>query len=150
MHPSFEVYVSQVSLFTFSCCCRYVYNRRAIQQSHDLCRVYASHKAVMNNPKPQLDRIYNELRACGVAVPRQVSEADINTFIDVKLQHGHASIEDNSCSRDIETLMPPSTWPTTDQNDLRIFRIAMRAFCAMQSGDAFSPSFAWDETITDA
>ena len=58
----------------------YVYNRRAIQQSQDLCRVVTSQRLVMSRPKEEVDRIYKELREdCGVDIPRRVSDEDVAT-----------------------------------------------------------------------
>jgi hypothetical protein len=66
----------------------YVYNRRGIENSDDLCRTVTSHKAMMTKPQDELDRIYQDLRDCGLNVPRKVHEKDTKSFIDVKLQHG--------------------------------------------------------------
>jgi hypothetical protein len=126
----------------------YIYNRRAIEQSNDLCRVVASHKSIMTDPVAQLDRIYTELREeCGVNVPNKVSETIIKSFIDIRLQHGNTGVIDSSCTENFSTLMPPTTWPTTDEKELSVYREAMRVFCGMQSGDAFAPTFLWDKTM---
>ena len=37
----------------------------------DLCRVTTSHSKMMASPQTELDRIYEELRACGVPVPNK-------------------------------------------------------------------------------
>ena len=67
-------------------------------------------------------RIYDQLHLCGVQVPHKLSATDISSFIDVKLQHGHATLVDTSCEHDISGLMPPETWSTTDPEHIRIYR----------------------------
>jgi hypothetical protein len=52
----------------------YVYNKRAIEQSNDLCRVVSTHRLMMTQPNVELKRIYEELHECGVAVPHEVAE----------------------------------------------------------------------------
>ena len=129
----------------------YVYNRRAIQQSQDLCRVVTSHRLVMSHPKEEMDRIYKELREdCGMDIPRQVSDEDVATFVDVRLQHGRSGLIDDSCHQDVNSIVPPSTWPDPTENELAVYRQVMKAYCAMESGEAFHYSFEWDESIKDA
>ena len=129
----------------------YVYNRRAIQNSQDLCRVVTSHRVVMSSPKQEMDRIYQELRDhCGVDVPRQLSAEDVASFVDVKLQHGRSGLVDDSCQQDMSSIVPPSTWPDPSEKELVVYRKAMRAYCAMESGEAFHPSFEWDLEMNDA
>ena len=100
-----------------------VYNRRAIQQSQDLCRVVTSHRLVMSRPKEEMDRIYKELReVCGVDIPRRVSDEDVATFVDVKLQHGRSGLIDDSCHQDVNSIVPPSTWPDPTENELAVYR----------------------------
>lgn len=85
----------------------YVYNRRAIQQSSDLCRVVGSHKKIMASPQSEFDRIYTELRSCGVPVPHKLTPAAISDFIDIKLQHGRNGAGDVLCAGDLSTMDPP-------------------------------------------
>ena len=103
----------------------------------------------MKNPRQELDRIYDELIACGLDVPNKVSDQDINSFIDPKLQHGKTTLMDNSCSGDISTITIPDTWKTTDSTHLRIYREAMRLYCALEDGTAFNGKYKFDETIID-
>jgi hypothetical protein len=41
------------------------YNRNAVQNSAGLCRVVTSDSALLRRGKAELDRVYDELRACG-------------------------------------------------------------------------------------
>jgi hypothetical protein len=127
----------------------YVYNKRAIVQSHDLCRVTTSHRAVMAQPLVEMDRIYNEIRACGVMAPHQLTKAEVEDFVDPKLQHGKSALKDTSCDQDTSTLALPSVWPSQDKNHIPLYREVMRVFCALEDGSAFKADFKWDETIQD-
>jgi hypothetical protein len=94
------------------------------------------------------------LRGCGLQVPRRASRDQIKAFVDPDLQHGHtaqlqAKGSDLECTADLSTLLPPSTWPTTDPQHLRVYREAIRVYCALQDGQAFSSTFLWDESIRD-
>lgn len=127
----------------------YVYNRRAVEQSNDLCRVVTSHRKVMKQPKVEFDRIYDELQGCGVLVPHRLTEAELGSFIDLKLQHGRTSLVDKSCEEDLSQIMPPATWPTTEHDHVKLYREAMRVYCAMEDGTAFKKGFVWDHDIRD-
>jgi hypothetical protein len=132
----------------------YVYNRKAIEQSNDLCRVVVSHAKLMVNAEEEMNRVHDELRGCGLQVPRRASRDQIKAFVDPDLQHGHtaqlqAKGSDLECTADLSTLLPPSTWPTTDPQHLRVYREAIRVYCALQDGQAFSSTFLWDESIRD-
>lgn len=127
----------------------YVYNRRAIEQSHDLCRVTTSHRAVMSHPLVEMDRIYDEVRRCGVMASHRLNKAEVEDFVDPKLQHGKSAIKDHTCEQDLTTLKPPSTWPTRDENHFILYREVMRAYCALEDGSAFKPAFQWDMSIED-
>ena len=127
----------------------YVYNRRAIQQSNDLCRVVSSHHNAMTTPDTEFARIHRELHLCGVNVPRLLTQEDISSFIDMRLQHGKTTLKEDSCRLNIDTLQPPATWVTQDPSDLKLYREAMRVYCAMEDKSAFTPSFVFDESIVN-
>jgi hypothetical protein len=85
----------------------YIYNKRAIQQSDDLCLVVGSHKKIMKSPHSEFARMYHELNACGVDVPRQLTSKDIESFIDIRLQHGRNGLADVSCGTNFHNLEVP-------------------------------------------
>ena len=128
----------------------YVYNRRAIVQSHDLCRVTTSHRAVMAQPLQEMQRLYTEIKACGVEVSHELTKAEVEDFVDPKLQHGRSALKDTSCELDHSTLTPPAIWEHPEPQNIPLYREVMRVFCAMEDGSAFKPDFHWDETIKDA
>lgn len=128
----------------------YIYNKRAIRQSHDLCRVTTSHQRIMNQPDAELERIYNDLRSCGVPVPRTLSKVEIADFVDPKLQHGKSALKDASCEKDNKSLQIPSDiWQTKEEKHLVLYREVMRVFCAMEDGSAYKYDFHWDDSIQD-
>jgi hypothetical protein len=131
----------------------YVYNKRAIQQSNDLCRVVTSQRLVMSQPQVELDRIYTELQdKCGVSVPNKVSPEDIATFVDPSLQHGRNNLADKSCEDGeafISTAVPPESWKTSQEDHIRLYRSSLSFFCAMENGEAFNGKFNFDESIID-
>ena len=85
----------------------YIYNKKAILSSSDLCRVVGSHRNIMKSPKIEFDRIYDELNLCGLKIPHKVKSSDVNDFIDAKLQHGKNGKIDDSCSKDLSMITPP-------------------------------------------
>eukprot|EP01033_Poteriospumella_lacustris_P001224 gene1224-890_t len=127
----------------------YVYNKRAILQSHDLCRVVTSHRKVMQQPHEELARIFDELHGCGVDVPHQLTDQEVSSFIDIKLQHGRSTLKDHTCDEDLTQIVPPASWPTTDPQHIRLYREAMRVYCAMEDGRAFLPGFQFAEFVKD-
>jgi hypothetical protein len=129
----------------------YVYNKRAIQQSTDLCRVVTSHHKIMTDPNGELKKIRQALIACGVAVPHDATVGEVAEFIDIKLQHGKSTLRDHTCEGDeLSTLEPPKEmWPTTDPQHVKLYREVMRVYCAMEDGSAYSAQFPWDDDIKD-
>jgi hypothetical protein len=127
----------------------YTYNRRAIEQSSDLCRVVTSHRKIMQESQKELDKIYHALHECGVDVPKKLGESEINDFIDLKLQHGKSTLKESTCDEDLTVIKPPSTWPTTDDAHIRLYREVMRLYCAMEDGTAFRKGFQFAPFVKD-
>ncbi len=130
----------------------YVYNRRAIEQSADLCRVVSSHHSLMADPVKELGYIHKSLvDRCHVPLPSRVATADIKDFVDVKLQHGNTPELNTICNTKIDysNLYPPPVWPTTDSMHLNLYRSCIRAFCALEDRSIFKPDFKWDDKIND-
>ena len=132
----------------------YIYNKRAIQQTQDLCRVVTSHKKMMSQPSIELQRIYFELKEkCRVPVPHEVSQEDINDFIDVNLQHGRTSLLDTYCadpSTDFQSLSPPEDkWKTDDPKHLQLYRSCVKLYCDLESFEAYENGYQFDESIRD-
>lgn len=155
----------------------YIYNRRAIQQSNDLCRVVTSHKALIKNGYSELMKIGVQLKeSCGYVINDHmhslslssllsggndhnigVTQQDIDAFIDPHLQH--SSSQDDVCitikkegeASAMAALLPPKQkWDTSDREHLQLYREVMRVYCNMEDGTAFNAEYNWDESIKDS
>lgn len=128
----------------------YVYNRRAIQHSQDLCRVTSSHKRIMSDPKAELKKIYDGLLECGVHVPHMLTDKQVKSFIDPSLQHGKSDTHDDTCSRDVNTMYPDrKNWPSPDAKQMLAYRAAITLYCALEDGSAYDPGYKWNMSIKD-
>eukprot|EP01031_Cornospumella_fuschlensis_P028533 gene28533-34443_t len=133
----------------------YMYNRRAIENSQDLCRVVTSHRKVMKDTMSELQHIHAQLVQCGVPVPHMPSEAEVGEFVDIKLQHGKNSLGKEECDGlggvkgGLDSLRPPSTWPTTEDDHISLYKEVMRVYCAMEGGQAFKADFKWNDKVKD-
>ena len=96
-----------------------------------------------------MKKIKDDLVACGVVVPHDITQTAISEFIDEKLQHGKSTLKDKSCDGDLLAVMPPESWPTTDAGHIKLYREVLRVYCALEDGSAFSPDFPWDNSIID-
>ena len=133
----------------------YVYNRRAIEQSNDLCRVVSSHRDLITSPDTELAYIANELEKCGVEVKHRLELSEISEFIDVSLQHGKTAVTDSCCdsspANDYKavTPLPVGSWvdPPPSEADLSMYRAAIRLYCDMGTGAALARGYAFNQTI---
>src|SRR5690606_35556026 len=92
-----------------------------------------------------MQRIFEGLRACGVPVPHMVSQADVDEFIDPKLQHTSNSMKDQQCDglESRTDLAASLGWQGATKQQEAVLMEAMRIYCALEDGSAFSPSFQW-------
>lgn len=134
----------------------YVYNKQALKNSNDLCRVTGSHRLIMANPRQEMDRLYDALvNQCQVPIPHRVSDEKLYSFIDVNLIHGKSGGVDSTCAesngviRSNMNVKPPAVWPTVDVNHLQLYRTVMDAYCGLEDGSAFSDDYLWDDSILD-
>ena len=86
----------------------YIHNRNAILATNDLCRVVVSYKKIMKRPLLHSDRIYSELKSCGLNIPHRLNSTDINSEIDIKLFHWKIDID--PCRQDTSILVPPGSF----------------------------------------
>ena len=129
----------------------YVYNRKAIQQSQSLCRVVTSYDRVVSSTKREMNRIYNELRtSCGVSVPHQITEEDVNYFVDPSLQQKSPKLGIDFCDQHTNTTVPPIAWPEPSASEIEVYLRMISTFCAMEKGEAFLSTFEWDNDMSDA
>jgi len=64
--------------------------------------------------------------ACGVGVKHPLTTAEIEDFVDPKLQHGKSALKDKSCEVSLEQLQLPSSWKMTHPDDILLYREIMR------------------------
>ena len=127
----------------------YVYNKRAVTQTHDLCRVITSYSRLMRSTHNELNYIYQKLRECGVPVKKKPLAKDLSSFVDVSLQH--RKTENSTCEQKVfSPKVPPSGWDPLEKYDVSLYREVIRAYCALEDGTAFHPGFIWNLSITDS
>ena len=149
----------------------YIYNKNAIKQSSNLCRIITSHIKIMTHPIEELSRIYSELRyKCNMDQIHQLTNEVINDFIDIKLQHGKTSEIDQICQKIsklkeeeeevnsyqnqkeklLNQIVPPADkWDTKDSHHIKLYQHAVKLYCDMENQEAFQLNYQFDESITD-
>jgi len=135
-----------------------LYNKAAVQNSADLCRVLSNNNAVLDDPLAETMRISNELTTkCGVPVPpQQITAEIINSFIDPSLQHNKKQLEEKregmkvlethggDCEvREFEGQFSEKTHPQLREKELKMYLMAMKIYCDFQSGDAYKSDYEW-------
>eukprot|EP00624_Nannochloropsis_granulata_P005920 evm.model.NODE_42098_length_28510_cov_28.859102.6 len=121
------------------------YNRLAIQNSQGLCRVVISNTALIQDGAGVLGMVYEQLRGCGVDVPRMATTKDIDSFIDPSLHHQMQNHADE-CQLTVQKSWKSEAASEHDKaRQNKAYAHALRVYCAMESGTAFSPSFEWED-----
>jgi hypothetical protein len=139
----------------------YIYNRNAIQQSYDLCRVVISHKMLLTQPNQELDRLFEELlHDCRVGVKRPVPRKFIDSITESDAHKArranHPSNDTVACAtgrkseHDLADFLPsPEVWSPSSLEDIALYKSCMRLYCSIEDKSAFLPSFNWDYSIRD-
>lgn len=137
----------------------YVYNMRAIQQSADLCRVIISYKEILLHPEASTARVHSQLTFCGVHNLRPLTTDDVMNVVfpgafqdfDCGLVPSSPDNDTMVVSYDLNSITLPEEWQwvsgRSPSDDLRLFRAVMQLYCAMESGEAFSPDYAFDLSV---
>lgn len=126
-----------------------LYNKAAILNSADLCRVFSSNVAVFSNPLAETKRIVDDLtHKCGVPAPPKIITQDVvDGFVDPDLQHNKNKDSAKNDKKVLETrgdceiqdydsLLDPSD-QTMREREMKLYLIAMRIYCDLQSGKAY-------------
>ena len=123
------------------------YNRLATENSRGLCRVVTSDATLIQDGPGEVQRIHQELEnMCGVAVPRQATLEDVNSFIDPTLRHHHQQRHPDECK-----LSNADLWKSdaSDEHEKKrqegAYAQALRIYCAMEDGSIFEPGFEWED-----
>lgn len=134
-----------------------LYNKAAIRNSADLCRVFSSNVAVLSNPFAETQRIVHELtHNCGVPTPpMEITQDIVEDFVDPNLQHNKRKNDEESNKKVLETrgdcqiqdydsLLEESD-RAMRKKEMNMYLIAMRIYCDFQSGKAYSDDYEWPE-----
>jgi hypothetical protein len=137
-----------------------VYNMRAIQNSHGLCRVLTSNEAVLANPLDEVRRIANELTTkCGVpAPPRTLVQENVDLFMDPSLQHNKKARDteqrnkalitkygDDCEVREYESTVKRNT--PAGKRERTLYLKAMKIYCDLESGAAYQEGYEWPDLV---
>jgi hypothetical protein len=122
-----------------------IYNKAAIINSADMCRVYSSNDAVFSNPMTETERIVQELTECGVPKPpSEITQSIVDSFIDPSLLHNK-----NNKAGDVTILerygecdIPSFSGSPSDED---MYLHAMRIYCDLQSGVAYHVEYKWPD-----
>lgn len=120
------------------------YNRLAIENSRGLCRVVTSDAALVRDGWGEVKRIHDGLKACGVAIPREPTQADVESFIDPSLRH-HQLTHDGECDPVAPVLWTSEAQGHEKERQETAYGHARRLYCAMQDGSAFLPGFEFED-----
>jgi hypothetical protein len=127
------------------------YNKYAIINSVDLCRVITSNMQLMANPERELERIVHELTtSCQVPSPPKTFTIEaLNSFIDPTMQSysiGSSRSSDHNNTGVLEVYGKDncviSKTDLIDDTHLHHYVRAMRLYCDMLSGEAFTTEYA--------
>ncbi len=133
------------------------YNKAAVQNSADLCRVLSSNNAVLTDPLNETKRIADELtKKCNVpAPPKMIDTTVVNSFVDNTLQHGRNELKKKDATRRVlvkhgdcevkeyESAELPGSLAQQREKDL--YLKAMKIYCDFESGAAYEDSYEWPD-----
>jgi hypothetical protein len=128
------------------------YNRRAIENSAGLCRVFSSNAAILFDPSKEVQRLADELTSkCGVpAPPVKLRQENVDKFVDPALQHNKAG--KNTNMRVLETHGDCEVHNYTSnlkkdtpeyEKEHAVYLAAMGIFCDLKSGAAYKDDYKW-------
>ena len=138
-----------------------VYNMRAVQNSHNLCRVTTSNEAILAHPLDEVTRVSHELTTkCRLPPPPQkLTQDDVDKFVDTTLQHNGAQqkaalekrkvIEtrnDGQCPiYEYDSDFSQEKNPNNFFNELEMYLRAMRIYCDFAVGKPYQEDYEWPE-----
>lgn len=142
------------------------YNKAAVVNSADLCRVISSNNAVLANPLEETKRIAAELTSkCNVPPsPKIIDQKTVNNFVDPTLQHNknhlkskeneHKIIKTFNDGKCLVKEFDSSVKVGGDQSrredkesEMKLYLIAMKLYCDFESGEAYKDSYVWPDNI---
>lgn len=109
-----------------------------------------SDAALIHEGHAEVERIHDQLKACGVAIPRAPTLEDVQSFIDPGLRHQKQALDAAECDP-----ANPKLWrseekdPHEKERQETAYKHARRLYCAMRDGSAFLPGFEFED-LSDA
>lgn len=133
------------------------YNKAAVLNSVDLCRVFSSNNAVLADPLNETKRIANELSTkCKVpSPPKMIDQSIVNNFVDTSLQHNKKELNKKAdmkrvlethgdCEvKDFDSKERPGT--LAQKIEKQMYLTAMKLYCDFESGDAYKDDYVWPD-----
>ena len=131
------------------------YNKAAIYNSKDLCRVVTSNKAILDNPVKEMLRVSHEIAKCGIPSPRATNNitADVvNNFLDSNMMTPAESYNTSKIFRkygDCKVFeyegLKTSNSSLAKRKEMGIYLAAMKIYCDLESRIAFKQEYEWPE-----
>jgi hypothetical protein len=134
-----------------------LYNKAAVQNSADLCRVTSSNNAVLANPLKETSRIARVLETkCHVPTPpRAITQKIVDGFVDPALQHNKKTLDEKN--KDKEVLAKYGECEVRDydsevegtlkEKEKEMYLKAMKMYCDFESGDAYNSDYEWPSVL---
>lgn len=133
------------------------YNKAAVLNSADLCRVLSSNNAILADPLSETKRIANELTTkCNVpSPPRTIDQVVVESFVDTSLQHNRNKLKEKEA--DEKVLAQHGDCIVKDfeskelegspqyERDMDLYLKAMKLYCDFESGEAYKAAYEWPE-----
>lgn len=133
------------------------YNKYAVLNSADLCRVLSSNNAVLSDPLNETKRIASELTTnCNVpAPPKMIDQTIVESFVDTKLQHNKNQLKKKASEKILleshgDCLVKDFDSSEVDGSDaqkreMNLYLMAMKIYCDFESGKAYEKTYEWPD-----
>ena len=130
-----------------------LYNKAAVQNSADLCRVTSNNNAVLADPLGETKRIAKELENnCDVpAPPNEITQNVVDGFVDTTLQHNKKVLDEKK--KDKKVVATHGNCKVHDydsqvdgpakKREMEIYLMAMKVYCDLESGEAYHSDYEW-------
>jgi hypothetical protein len=143
------------------------YNKAAVLNSSDLCRVVSSNNAVLANPLGETKRIASELTSkCNVPPsPKIIDQKIVDSFVDPTLQHNKNQLKSKENERKIIKTFNDGKCLVKEFDssikggggrhqskqekgyEMNMYLTAMKVYCDFESGEAYKDSYVWPTNI---
>jgi len=132
------------------------YNKAAVINSADLCRVLSSNNAVLADPLGETKRIASELTTkCNVPPsPKMIDQKTVDSFVDTSLQHNKNKLKARDAQQKVlekhgdcvvKDFDSTERSPLGREREMNIYLKAMKIYCDFESGKAYEEDYEWPE-----